>query len=65
MAVVATAALVLGLTILAAPPAVARPDIGRLTLPAPTGPYAVGRDTLHLVDHARPDPWVPEAGPAS
>lgn len=29
-----------------------------LGLPAPTGPYAVGRTDLHLVDHARPDPWV-------
>ncbi|KDN18090.1 alpha/beta hydrolase family protein [Amycolatopsis rifamycinica] len=30
----------------------------RLALPAPTGPYAVGRVDLHLVDPARPDPWV-------
>ncbi len=30
----------------------------RLGLPAPTGPYAVGSTELHLVDHARPDPWV-------
>ncbi|WP_290053713.1 alpha/beta hydrolase family protein [Amycolatopsis solani] len=29
-----------------------------LRLPAPTGPYAVGTTDLHLVDHARPDPWV-------
>jgi len=29
-----------------------------LRLPAPTGPYAVGSTELHLVDHARPDPWV-------
>lgn len=34
----------------------------RLALPRPTGPYAVGRKTLHLVDHSRQDPWVPEAG---
>ncbi|MER7108383.1 alpha/beta hydrolase family protein [Streptomyces sp. NPDC000229] len=34
----------------------------RLELPPPTGSYAVGRDTLHLVDKSRPDPWVPEAG---
>ncbi|WP_055565246.1 alpha/beta hydrolase family protein [Streptomyces atriruber] len=33
-----------------------------LRLPRPTGPYAVGRDTLHLVDKSRPDPWVPSAG---
>jgi len=35
----------------------------RLSLPAPTGPYAVGRSTLALTDHDRVDPWVPEAGP--
>ncbi|GCD47778.1 alpha/beta hydrolase family protein [Streptomyces paromomycinus] len=33
----------------------------RLRLPAPTGPYAVGRSTLPLTDHSRPDPWVPTA----
>ncbi|MFJ4900504.1 alpha/beta hydrolase family protein [Streptomyces sp. NPDC088727] len=33
-----------------------------LELPDPTGPYAVGRRTLHLVDHHRTDPWVPSAG---
>ncbi|MFC4959731.1 alpha/beta hydrolase family protein [Streptomyces mauvecolor] len=32
-------------------------------LPHPTGQYAVGREILHLVDHDRPDPWVPSAGP--
>lgn len=37
-------------------------DHVRLALPRPTGPLAVGRDTLHLVDSGRPDPWVPEAG---
>lgn len=31
-----------------------------LELPPPSGPYAVGRDTLHLVDGSRSDPWVPE-----
>jgi hypothetical protein len=43
--------------------AAAQSDTGsqRLTLPRPTGPYAVGRETLHLVDHTRPDPWMPEA----
>jgi Platelet-activating factor acetylhydrolase, isoform II len=29
----------------------------RLTLPAPTGPYQTGTVSLHLVDHARQDPW--------
>ncbi len=32
-------------------------------LPSPTGPHAVGRSILHLVDQDRPDPWVPAAGP--
>lgn len=36
--------------------------LDRPELPPTTGPYAVGRSTLHLVDHSRPDPWVPEAG---
>uniref|UniRef100_UPI0021BFBC6F alpha/beta hydrolase family protein n=1 Tax=Frankia gtarii TaxID=2950102 RepID=UPI0021BFBC6F len=30
-----------------------------VSLPRPTGPFAVGRDTLHLVDRHRRDPWVP------
>jgi dienelactone hydrolase len=34
-----------------------------LSLPRPTGPAAVGRTTLALVDRDRPDPWVPAAGP--
>ncbi|CAL9654129.1 alpha/beta hydrolase [Streptomyces sp. Tu 3180] len=52
----------------AAPPAptavssVAETARVRLELPPPTGAYAVGRDTLHLVDGSRPDHWVPEAG---
>ncbi|MER6650563.1 alpha/beta hydrolase [Streptomyces sp. NPDC000971] len=33
-----------------------------LELPRPTGPYAVGTEVLHLVDHSRTDPWVPAAG---
>ncbi|MEU8542021.1 alpha/beta hydrolase [Streptomyces sp. NPDC048717] len=32
-----------------------------LELPAPTGRFAVGAGDLHLVDHSRPDPWVPTA----
>jgi dienelactone hydrolase len=43
----------------AAPPAV---EVA-LSLPAPTGPAAVGRTTLALTDHDRADPWVPESGP--
>jgi predicted dienelactone hydrolase len=45
-------------------PAAISAAVGRhAELPRPTGPYAVGRDTLHLVDTDRPDPWVPSAGP--
>lgn len=31
-------------------------------LPRPTGPYAVGTTTRHLVDTRRKDPWHPERG---
>ncbi|WP_405654437.1 alpha/beta hydrolase family protein [Streptomyces sp. RK9] len=34
----------------------------RPELPRPTGRFTVGRDTLHLVDKSREDPWVPSAG---
>ncbi|MFE9407020.1 alpha/beta hydrolase family protein [Streptomyces sp. NPDC006530] len=42
-------------------PSAASASIGAepIQLPRPTGPYALGSDTLHLVDHARRDPWVP------
>ncbi|MEU0568232.1 alpha/beta hydrolase [Nonomuraea sp. NPDC005983] len=33
----------------------------RPAIPHPTGPYKVGRDTLHLVDGKRHDPWMPGA----
>ncbi|MFI7693416.1 alpha/beta hydrolase family protein [Nonomuraea sp. NPDC049655] len=33
----------------------------RVAIPHPTGQYEVGRDTLHLVDADRRDPWMPEA----
>jgi hypothetical protein len=32
----------------------------RLTLFSPAGPYPVGTVPLHLVDHSRHDPWVPD-----
>ncbi|MEW2219498.1 alpha/beta hydrolase [Streptomyces sp. NPDC006990] len=35
---------------------------GRLSVPHPTGRWAVGRDTLQLTDEKRRDPWVPSAG---
>jgi dienelactone hydrolase len=30
------------------------------TLPKPTGPYEIGRTTLHLIDDDRRDPWKPD-----
>ncbi|MEU6312800.1 alpha/beta hydrolase [Streptomyces sp. NPDC047014] len=63
------AAVTAGL-VLAAPGALATPAAAqaapgagaatRLELPRPTGDFAVGRDTLHLVDRDRKDPWVPD-----
>ncbi|MGW6021156.1 alpha/beta hydrolase family protein [Streptomyces sp. NPDC055099] len=38
------------------------PTASELALPRPSGPHAIGRDTLHLVDDERRDPWVPSAG---
>lgn len=40
----------------------ARAKIG-LALPAPTGPCRVGMTQLHLVDTARPDPWLADGSP--
>ncbi|MFJ5927670.1 alpha/beta hydrolase family protein [Kitasatospora sp. NPDC092948] len=71
----ATAALLLALPLSAvatAVPALAAPAPAasatvqasvQLELPRPTGPFAVGRQILHLVDQQRTDPWVPSAGP--
>jgi predicted dienelactone hydrolase len=48
-----------------ASPAAASPATGVVAgaspfgLPAPSGPFAVGREVLHLVDRSRSDPWVP------
>ncbi|MFI9786410.1 alpha/beta hydrolase family protein [Kitasatospora sp. NPDC051984] len=71
-AVTAVLALVLPLPVVAAAPAfAAAPPVSAAapvaagfsaSLPRPTGPYAVGRDLLHLVDRNRQDPWVPSAG---
>ncbi|WP_234025044.1 alpha/beta hydrolase [Streptomyces sp. MspMP-M5] len=33
-----------------------------LELPRPTGPHAVGRSIVPLVDKSRRDPWVPQSG---
>jgi len=71
-ALTAALALVLPLPIGAAAPAFASAPpssaaapatVGAaVSLPRPTGPYAVGRQVLHLVDQDRQDPWVPSAG---
>ena len=37
------------------------PPAVRFGLPRPTGPHQVGVVDLHLVDHSRSDPWVPDA----
>ncbi|UQI43373.1 esterase [Streptomyces sp. HU2014] len=47
---------------LAAPAGAAAAARPRAELPAPTGPYAVGTATRHLVDASRRDPWKPESG---
>ncbi|NJP93882.1 alpha/beta hydrolase [Nonomuraea sp. FMUSA5-5] len=58
-------ALALALPVTAAtassPAAAAAAADVRLAIPHPTGRYDVGRDTLHLVDTGRRDPWVPTA----
>ncbi|MFI6154309.1 alpha/beta hydrolase family protein [Kitasatospora sp. NPDC051170] len=33
--------------------------LAKAALPAPTGPYAVGTTSVHLVDRDRDDPWKP------
>ncbi|MFH9471258.1 alpha/beta hydrolase family protein [Streptomyces clavifer] len=45
-----------------APARAASTAAATLALPRPTGPYAVGTEVLHLTDHGRADPWVPESG---
>lgn len=43
--------------------AAGRPSRLRLTLPAPTGPHDIGTVSLHLIDHARQDPFLPTPHP--
>lgn len=50
--------LAVAATLSTAAPAFASPV--PLTLPALTGTYQVGTTSLHLVDQARADPWVPQ-----
>ncbi|WP_405698056.1 alpha/beta hydrolase family protein [Streptomyces sp. NBC_01185] len=47
---------------LAGPAPAAATSAATVELPRPTGPYPVGTEVLHLTDHDRTDPWVPEAG---
>ncbi|MEU8236548.1 hypothetical protein AB0C12_43745 [Actinoplanes sp. NPDC048967] len=58
----ATVVLTVAAAAVALAPSVSSAADTAFTLPRPSGPYAVGRDVLHLVDRSRPDPWVP-AGP--
>jgi hypothetical protein len=44
-------------TLLAVTPAASATPSRALHLPAPSGPHRVGMVPLHLIDHARPDPW--------
>ncbi|MFD8480463.1 alpha/beta hydrolase family protein [Kitasatospora sp. NPDC059673] len=60
LSAVATAAPALAAT---APAASTAPVGVQVELPRPTGPFAVGRQILHLTDRSRTDPWVPSAGP--
>jgi dienelactone hydrolase len=60
----AVQAAVVVLTVVAAGlvPAQAGASAGiRPSLPAPSGAYAIGTVSLHLVDRSRPDPWVASA----
>ena len=41
----------------AAGPAAAQSSRSAPEIPRPTGRFAVGQDTLHLVDRSRTDPW--------
>jgi hypothetical protein len=61
----AALALAIMLAVLAAagsaPAQTASPPQAAFTpaLPKPTGPYAIGQTTLHLIDDDRRDPWTP------
>lgn len=55
----ARAALALTLLFVGTPAVAAFPH---QYLPQPTGPNPIGRETIHLVDESRTDPWVPQAG---
>ncbi|WP_262402143.1 hypothetical protein [Actinomadura sp. CNU-125] len=50
-----------GGAVAAAPAAAENSAPATFTLPAPTGPRAVGTTELHLVDEGRADPWAPTA----
>src|SRR5262249_47279025 len=39
------------------------PTSGQLVLPPPTGPFAVGRVTVHWIDRSRSEPLKPDHGP--
>lgn len=47
-----------GISVAAEAPAVSDTQRALPELPRPTGRFAVGQDTLHLVDRSRTDPWA-------
>ncbi|KDN22690.1 alpha/beta hydrolase family protein [Amycolatopsis rifamycinica] len=53
------AASLAGIMLAVSAPAASAAEGLTLTLPAPTGRYAVGESSFRLVDGTRPDPWVP------
>ncbi len=54
-----TVALSIGLATLGATATAAPAAPPHLALPEPSGPLPIAHTRLHLVDHDRPDPWVP------
>jgi DNA-binding Lrp family transcriptional regulator len=53
------AASLAGIVLAVSAPAASAAEGLTLTLPPPTGRYAVGESSFRLVDGTRPDPWVP------
>ncbi|YCK38484.1 alpha/beta hydrolase family protein [Actinomadura sp. ATCC 39365] len=56
--ILVASALTLAVSLTTPYPAQAAAAAPVTALPAPTGPYPIGKVDLHLVDRSRPDPWV-------
>ncbi|MGW2401396.1 alpha/beta hydrolase family protein [Kitasatospora sp. NPDC001664] len=59
VATVAVTAALAVTAVLAGPASATTGTLRGIELPPLTGDFAVGQDTLSLVDHSRKDPWVP------